>query len=410
MKTRQLIHTLLLALCVASFSLRSHADSFNIGISVGFAPPPLPVYVQPPCPEIGYIWTPGYWAYSDEYDDYYWVPGTWVYAPAPGLLWTPGYWAEREDGAYLWYPGYWAPHVGYYGGINYGYGYFGIGFVGGYWRDRDFYYNRAVANVEGFHGRNVYVRPVENRYGDERSSFNGREGVHARPTGPELVAQHEPHRGWTLPQQSHVLQARNTPVLRASTNQGRPPVAATPRPGVFAGRGIVGARPAFALQPHGSNYRGAGQGAGPASQAPRAIDNMRSPGVPMRSDRPTWAQPGGGAGPSAPYEPARRERQDNRVYPQALNSVAPAMHSAPPAVRSVPPAGAHSVQPAYGGSPAYGGPSAAAPRWTPPRNESRFEQRSPPAHQAPAPRLQGAPPPPQNDRGRREDSRDERQR
>ena len=55
-----------------------------------FAPPVLPVYVQPPCPQPGWMWTPGYWAYGP--DGYYWVPGTWVPAPYVGALWTPGYW------------------------------------------------------------------------------------------------------------------------------------------------------------------------------------------------------------------------------------------------------------------------------------------------------------------------------
>ena len=43
----------------------AHAASFGISISVGTPPPPLPVYVQPPLPAPGYLWTPGYWAYGD---------------------------------------------------------------------------------------------------------------------------------------------------------------------------------------------------------------------------------------------------------------------------------------------------------------------------------------------------------
>ena len=31
----------------------------QVGISITIGPPPLPVYEQPPCPEEGYIWTPG---------------------------------------------------------------------------------------------------------------------------------------------------------------------------------------------------------------------------------------------------------------------------------------------------------------------------------------------------------------
>src|SRR5215469_13692677 len=112
---------------IAFSGVQAHAA---VIISVGFAPPVLPVYAQPICPGPGYLWTPGYWAYGP--DGYYWVPGTWVVAPAPGLLWTPGYWGWG-DGVYVWHGGYWGPHVGFYGGINYGFGYYGTGFVGGRW-------------------------------------------------------------------------------------------------------------------------------------------------------------------------------------------------------------------------------------------------------------------------------------
>ena len=53
--------------------------------------------------------------------------------PRAGVLWTPGYWGFA-GGVYAWHAGYWGPHVGFYGGINYGFGYGGVGFVGGEWR------------------------------------------------------------------------------------------------------------------------------------------------------------------------------------------------------------------------------------------------------------------------------------
>src|SRR5260370_227375 len=108
---------------VLSLSTASSAQ-VAVGVSVRVGPPALPVYAQPICPGPGYLWTPGYWAWSDD-DGYYWVPGTWVVAPV-GLLWTPGYWAF-SDGFYGWHAGYWGPHVGFYGGINYGFGYGGGG-------------------------------------------------------------------------------------------------------------------------------------------------------------------------------------------------------------------------------------------------------------------------------------------
>jgi hypothetical protein len=81
------------------------------------APPPLPDYEQPPCPEDGYLWTPGYWGWTN--GGYYWVPGTWVQPPRVGVLWTPGYWGFA-GGVYAFHAGYWGPHVGFYGGVNYG--------------------------------------------------------------------------------------------------------------------------------------------------------------------------------------------------------------------------------------------------------------------------------------------------
>src|SRR6516225_11595081 len=103
-----------------------------VGISVNFAPPELPVYEQPICPGDGYIWAPGYWAWDPDIGDYYWVPGAWVLAPQPGYLWTPAYWGWNGT-AFVFYAGYWGPRVGFYGGIDYGFGYFGHGYEGGRW-------------------------------------------------------------------------------------------------------------------------------------------------------------------------------------------------------------------------------------------------------------------------------------
>src|SRR5882724_11811297 len=114
------LRILLFALVVSIMSTTSLAQ---VRISVTFGPPALPVYEQPLCPGDGYIWTPGYWGWDADDDDYYWVPGTWVLAPEVGFLWTPPYWAWT-DGVFVFYDGYWGPHVGFYGGVVYGFGYF----------------------------------------------------------------------------------------------------------------------------------------------------------------------------------------------------------------------------------------------------------------------------------------------
>ncbi len=128
MRNFRFLQWFLLAFLVLAIPASSQAQ-IAVGISVHIGPPALPVYAQPMCPGMGYLWTPGYWAYGP--DGYYWVPGTWVLAPV-GLLWTPGYWGWG-GGAFAWHAGYWGPHVGFYGGINYGFGYGGVGFVGGRW-------------------------------------------------------------------------------------------------------------------------------------------------------------------------------------------------------------------------------------------------------------------------------------
>jgi WXXGXW repeat (2 copies) len=233
---RKSVRLILAGLLLAAPPISSFAF-VSVGVSITVAPPALPVYVQPPCPAVGYIWTPGYWAFGD--DGYYWVPGTWVMAPTPGLLWTPGYWGWSE-GVYLWHAGYWGPHVGFYGGVNYGFGYGGVGFEGGYWRGGAFFYNRAVANLGGIHVTNVYNKVVVNNVTVNRVSFNGGPGgIQARATGRELAAEHEHHVEFTAAQRQQEHLASTNRELRAAVNGGSPRIAATARPGVFTGSGVV---------------------------------------------------------------------------------------------------------------------------------------------------------------------------
>ena len=119
-------------------------------------------------------------------------------ASASGLLWTPGYWGFA-GGAYLWHAGYWGPHVGFYGGINYGFGYGGVGFWGGRWEGGAFRYNTAAWHVgAGFHGVYEDRTFINNAtINNNHYSFNGEGGVHAEPTAEERTAMHEQHIGRT---------------------------------------------------------------------------------------------------------------------------------------------------------------------------------------------------------------------
>lgn len=225
MSLRSILRNTLFAASIATPMLMVSATQAHAGvfISVNFAPPVLPVYAQPPLPAPGYIWTPGYWAYGDA--GYYWVPGVWVMPPQAGFLWTPGYWGYVGT-AYTWHPGYWGPHVGFYGGVNYGFGYGGVGFFGGEWRGGVFAYNSAVANFGTVRVTNVYVNRTiieQNTVVNvNRVSYNGGGGIAVRPSPMEMQAANESHFQATSNQMQHENFAAQDRAQLASVNGGRP--------------------------------------------------------------------------------------------------------------------------------------------------------------------------------------------
>jgi len=229
MRKLSLLCTVLLVFVVLVMPSTSSAQ---IRITVGFGPPALPVYDLPVCPGDGYLWTPGYWAWDPDDQDYYWVQGTWVLAPEVGFLWTPPWWGW-DGGVFLFHEGFWGPHIGFYGGIDYGFGYFGVGFVGGRWDGGHFFYNREVfTNVVNV--RNVYSEHVNITV--NHISYNGGEGgIVAHATAQEEIADHDRHIAAVAAQTEHINAARANRELRASVNQGRPSIAATSRPGDFSG-------------------------------------------------------------------------------------------------------------------------------------------------------------------------------
>ncbi|MEP6613214.1 MAG: YXWGXW repeat-containing protein, partial [Mucilaginibacter sp.] len=215
--------------CAVCFAASNLYAQVSISLTVRTAPPALPVYEQPECPSDGYIWQPGYWAYDDA-DGYYWVPGAWIAPPNPGLYWTPAYWGYAGS-AYGFHAGYWGPHVGFYGGINYGYGYGGYGYGGGRWQGNRFEYNTAVVNVNRTIIHNTYIDRTVVNTTVNRSSYNGPGGVNARPRPQEQAAMRERHVQPTPDQVSHQQAAHSDRASFANVNHGRPAVAAVSRPG-----------------------------------------------------------------------------------------------------------------------------------------------------------------------------------
>jgi hypothetical protein len=311
---RWLLLALLLPLIPAS---QAHAGIF---ISVNFGPPVLPVYVQPVCPQPGLMWTPGYWAYGP--DGYYWVPGAWVPAPYVGALWTPPYWGY-EGAVYVFHPGYWGPHVGYYGGINYGFGYMGVGFAGGMWRGGVFAYNTAIMRVGsgGGWGNRVYVdREVINRttiINNNRVAFNGGpNGVRYQASAQERSYMNERHLAPTSFQTQHEQSARADRMAYAKANGGRPQNLVASRPLQNESRPAPEARPGNAARPAGpANTPGARPGPAARPAGPES--------------RPAYNQPSTRPAPeSRPSQPAARPAPESRPAPAARPSQ-PAARPAP---------------------------------------------------------------------------------
>jgi WXXGXW repeat (2 copies) len=236
----RLIRTLFFVVVMLTMSVGAFA-----AVVITVAPPALPIYEQPICPGDGYLWTPGYWGWDEGFNDYYFVPGTWVLAPEVGFLWTPGYWGWGGDG-FVFYDGYWGTQVGFYGGINYGFGYFGNGFEGGRWDNGHFFYNRSVANVNVTNIHNFYETKVNNTNVNRISYNGGNGGINARPTAEQEAAARERHISAVAAQTQHAQEARSNPEQRASRNEGKPAIAATGKPGEFKGDGVVQAREAGA--------------------------------------------------------------------------------------------------------------------------------------------------------------------
>jgi hypothetical protein len=211
----------------------------NAADKIKTAPPPIPSYAQPALLEEGYLWMPGFWARREDVRDYYWVPGTWVKPPREGLLWTPPYWS-RVDGGYVFHAGFWAEAAGFYGGIDYGYGYTGDGYQGGRWDNGTFFYNRAANNLGSLNIAHVYDQPIAATDQSARVSFNGGSlGTKARPTAEQERLARGRNVAPTAEQQQHFDMAAKDRSLYSKLNRYEPGIAATSHAGVLDGRDIT---------------------------------------------------------------------------------------------------------------------------------------------------------------------------
>lgn len=301
---RVFVWPLLLATATVSSVLATPAAAqFALDIRVSLAPPPLPIYVQPPLPAPDYIWTPGYWAWDPGFDDYYWVPGTWIRPPRIGYLWTPNWWGW-DNGVYLFHRGYWGQRVGWYGGVSYGFGYTGNGFFGGRWDGGHFSYNQRVNNITNVQVTNVYREDVTVNRVTNVSYNGGPGGVRGEPTPEQRAVETEPRLDPTPEQEHHLAAAQGNRALFAGANHGVPPVAATARPAVFSGPNVArGGRPGEAPPPISGAARPQGFAGGPGQNGRGGADGFHNDARPAGSDRRGGDSYGGGTGRNGGGDP-----------------------------------------------------------------------------------------------------------
>jgi hypothetical protein len=382
----------------STFAFSTAHSQVVLGVSVNVEPPPLPVYDQPPIPAPGYMWAPGYWAWDDD-TGYYWVPGTWVMPPEPELLWTPGYWGWSDDGVYAFHEGYWGPQIGFYGGVAYGFGYTGLGYEGGYWRNGAFFYNQSVNNISNVSITNVYNKTVVVNNTTNVSYNGGAGGTTAQPTPEQIAAANERHVPPTAAQTQNVQAAAKDPSLSLNNNQGHPTVAATAHPAEFKGPGVSAAhpgKPIAAISPQGHTVNSPGRtvntpGAkvGPSAATPRNPPAEEGNKVaPNNAMKEQGSKGGPGTTAATPNQPQIKEHAGTpssgqpstpgpTTQPTQLPTTA-ARPSTPEAARPAPPSPPHAVAPAappppHAAAPAPPHPAASA---APPR------PAAPPPHPA----------------------------
>ena len=239
--------TLLLCAAVLSSAmilmLPGHAIAqVDAVVSCDVAPPVLPVYAQPPMPEEGYVWTPGYWQWLAA-PGYLWVPGTWgISPPVVNVLRRRLYVGMGRRTSTFSIMVSLGPRVGFYDGVNYGYGYSGSGYQGGRWDGGHFIYNSGVNNFGSVHASNTYRQNVPVNNASRVSYIGGAGAIIAEPNAEERTFQSEAHRPVSEEKNRHITAAVAHPGLIAKTNHGRPQIAATARSAQFEAPGVVAPR------------------------------------------------------------------------------------------------------------------------------------------------------------------------
>ena len=212
-----------------------------------------------------------------------------------------------------------------------GFGYTGVGYEGGRWENGVFFYNRTVNNFGIITITNVYEKPIVIDVHTARVSFNGGSGgTTARPNREEEAAARE-QRVAALPAQlQHERIASANKALLASENHGRPAIAATAKPGQFAGKGVVAARETEPVMAPAAKSA-ARPMISPNTAAPQNLENKNR----GKEEERGVTQPGGGGTPLRPREtetehPSKVMRPEAQSPPPPQAAVKPAPLPPPP--------------------------------------------------------------------------------
>jgi outer membrane biosynthesis protein TonB len=206
--------------------------------------------------------------------------------------------------------------------LNYGFGYVGIGYQGGYWNSGHFYYNRSVNNINVSVVHNVYERKVIVN-NSIRVSFNGGPGgIQARPRPAELAALREPH----APPMTAQLQIRHAASVNhanfVSVNHGHPAEAVIAKP-VMADHDV---HPV--ASPAARNEPARPETAHPEPARPEVRPGNAPPERKAEPSRPATEKPAPRVEPH-PQPEARPKPEEHAAPPKPKPEVKPAPKKAP---------------------------------------------------------------------------------
>ena len=95
MKSNTVVRTLLLSAFLAAGAAAGPAFA-QINVTISFAPP-APQYEVMPAMSPGYVWAPGYWAWTG--DRHVWIRGRPI-VQREGYRWAPDRWEQGNNGYY----------------------------------------------------------------------------------------------------------------------------------------------------------------------------------------------------------------------------------------------------------------------------------------------------------------------